>query len=454
MVFSASRILSAFAAGAMIASSGCSKTPPVDQSLTVPNKPPQQLQGDVVVWSHDTSAKSLTAILPAFNKRYPHVKVHVIMTGARLKTRFMLALAAGVGAPDVMDMSDYDAPRYIATERLTDLTTVAAKYQQDFPASVWTPCTSHGHVYGVPWDTSPCAVYYKRGLFEKYGIDADKIDTWDDYIRAGQQIVARSHGQTKMLPLGLNDLEPMFELLVQEGHGQYFDSQGRIAINSLACRRALDILRRLRLTRICSDVPAFSQDWMAGFNDESIASYPGAVWMAGSIKDTVGAYAGKKPDWRIFRLPAIEPGGLRVADAFGSCMVIPTQCRNKDAAWAFIQYALCTVGSQSAHYKNFSIFPAYLPALKTAAVQSPDLFFGGQQAGQLFSTDLTRIPVLRQPASWVETIGYVSQALSHWAASGMPNDDEFFSQLENTLHVRLHVDISPESLSRTGRSAA
>ena len=418
------------------------------------NQPPAQLTGYIVVWSHDTSAKSLTAILPAFNRLYPHVKVDVQMTGARMTTRFMLALAGGVGAPDVMDFSGYDAHHYIATGRLTDLTNVAAKYQPNFPASVWNACVTRGRVYAVPWDTSPCAVYYKQDVFDKYGIDASKIVTWDDYIQAGQQIVTRSHGATRMLPLGLTDIEPLFELMVQQARGQYFDAQGRIAINSPACRQALDIIRRMRQSGICADIPQGSQDWMAGFNDQSIATYPGAVWMAGSIKDTVGTYAGKKAEWRILRLPALAPGGLHVADAFGSCLVIPDQCQNKDAAWAFIQFALCTVGSQTAHFKNYSIFPSFLPALNTAVVRQPDPFFGGQRAGQLFSTDLTKIPPLNQPPSWVEAVGYVSQALSHWAATGMPSDDQFFNQLESTLRIRLHVGISPQSLSRSRSDAA
>ena len=433
---------------------GCSNLNRIADTRPVADDSPQQLRGTVTVWSHDTSAKSLTAILPAFNQQYPHVHVEVQMTGAKMATRFMLALAGGVGAPDVMDLSGYNAHHYIATGRLADLTGVAAKYQSDFPASVWNAVTWHGHVYGVPWDTSPCAVYYKQDVFEKYGIDPAKIVTWDDYIQAGRQVAARSHGRTKMLPMGLPDIEALFELMVQQAHGQYFDSQGRIAVNSAACRQALDTIRRMRQAGICSDVAAYSQDWMAGFNDESIATYPGAVWLAGSIKDTVGTYAGKKADWRIMRLPALAPDGLHVADAYGSCLVIPEQCRDKDAAWAYIQYALCTTSSQETHFKNFSIFPAFLPALKTPAVQSPDPFFGGQRVGTFFATDLTKIPALNQPPSWVETVGYISQALSHWAATGMPSDDEFFGQLENTLSVRLHVPISPDSLSRQKQGAA
>ena len=52
----------------------------------------------------------------------------------------------------------------------------------------------NGHVYAIPWDIGPCAVYYRRSIFRKYGIDPGKIETWSDYIAAGRMIVRESGG--------------------------------------------------------------------------------------------------------------------------------------------------------------------------------------------------------------------------------------------------------------------
>ena len=83
----------------------------------------------ITVWSWNIAAKSLQHLAPDFERKHPAVKVNVDMTGARMQTRLMLSLAAGVGAPDVSQFELTDAPRYIATGRLTDLTPVAAKYK-------------------------------------------------------------------------------------------------------------------------------------------------------------------------------------------------------------------------------------------------------------------------------------------------------------------------------------
>src|SRR5690349_18791879 len=61
--------------------------------------PPNQLRGDLTVWSWNIAAKSLQGLIPAFERDYPHVHVAVDMTGARMETRVMLSLASNVGAP-------------------------------------------------------------------------------------------------------------------------------------------------------------------------------------------------------------------------------------------------------------------------------------------------------------------------------------------------------------------
>ncbi|MGI4789771.1 MAG: ABC transporter substrate-binding protein [Janthinobacterium lividum] len=420
---------------------GCGPGRQQAENFTVAAVPAALVEGQVKVWSWNTAAKSLQALTPAFEKQDPHVRVSVDMTGARMQTRLMLSLIAGVGAPDVSQLFSTDAPHYIATGRLTDLTSVAAKYRSQFPPALWADCTLHGRVYAIPWDIGPCAVYYKRSLFRKYGIDPAKIETWADYIAAGQQIVQRSGGRTKMLALGPNDLQALFEILIQQTGGQVFDGQGHIAVDSPQTRQALAVIRQMRQAGICSDVPAYSQEWMAGFSGDSLATYPSAVWLAGTIKDTAGDYAGRQGDWGVFRLPAVVPGGLRVANSGGSVLVIPSESQNKAAAWAFIEYALCTRAGQSAQYQNFDLFPAFLPALTAPAFDQPDPFFGGQRVARLFATDVSKIPPLNRTASWAEASGYLSQDLSHWAATGMPEGD-ILAPLAQKLSSRLDVPVA------------
>ena len=438
---------------------------------SAPITPGVSVNGTVTVWSWNIAAKSLQNLTPAFEAAHPGTHVDVEMNGTNIQARLLLSLVAGVGAPDVTQFQFYEAPHYIATGTLTDLTPVAQKYQSMFPQAVWRNCTMNGRIYAIPWDLGPCALYYKRGVFARYGIDPDKIRTWDDYIDAGRTILQKSGGRTKMLALGPNDLEALFEVLLQQTGGQVFDDQGRIDIDTPQARKALGIIRRLRQSGICSDVAAYSQEWLAGFADDSVASYPGAVWLGGLMKDTVGDYPGKSMNsraigaagtasspsrfgrggeeragvgsvWAVTRLPAVDPGGLRVADWGGSVLVIPKQSKNKAAAWAFVEYALCTEEGQLTQYRTESLFPAFMPALKSAEVGAPDPFFGGQRVGQLFATDVDKIPALNRGPNWDEAVGYLQQDLSHWAATGM-TDANVLAEVAGKLSRRLDVPLAP-----------
>jgi lactose/L-arabinose transport system substrate-binding protein len=411
--------------------------------------PTPNTSGHVTVWAWNIAAESLKKITPEFSKKYPHVDVNVDMTGARMQTRLMLSLASGVGAPDVSQFEIYDARRFIATGQLADLTPVAGKYKDLYPAYLWDNCQMNGHVYAIPWDMGPCGVYYRRDIFAKYGINPNKINTWDDYIAAGKRILQLSNGQTKMLPLGVNGLRGLFLIFLQQTGGQIFDDQGRIAVNTPQARQALDMIKKMRMAGICSDIPQWSQEFLSSLNDNSIATYPIGVWFGGTIKDMAKDSHNHAVQWGAFRLPAMVPGGIRVANDGGSVLVIPSQSKNKAAAWAFIHYALCTREGELEQYKYYDIFPAYLPALKSPIIDAPDPFYGGQRVGRLFAMDVTKIAKLNLTPNWSEAGSYMDQALSEWASTGMHNKG-FFAELERKMQQRLGVPISPLSLSLTG----
>ena len=428
---------------------GCGRETSPDASPPLAPLPvdPNHVSGRIEAWGWNIAAKSLNKLVPAFNRKFPHVAVKVEMTGANLQTRFLLSLSAGVGAPEVSQLQMVDAPKYIATERMTDLTPVAAKYEAMFPPSLWRNCTYNGRVYAIPWDMGPCAVYYKRELFKRYGIDPGAIETWDDFIAAGRIVVDRSGGKTKMMPLFTGAMGAMFEILMQQNGGQLFDEEGRIAAHSPQCLETLGVLKRLLASGICANVQMWGHEFMAGLKGDTIATYPMAVWFGGTIRDTVTEYAGQAAPWGVFRLPALRTGGLRTSNLGGSVLVIPDQCTQKQAAWAFIEYALCTRAGQVAQYKNFDLFPAFLPALEDPFFDEPAPFFGGQKASRLFATDIERIPTLNRTQDWVQALRYLEQSLSKWANGDM-DPEAFLSSFEQKLHRRIGREISAASLSR------
>ena len=50
--------------------------------------------------------------------------------------------------------------------------------------------TINDKIVGFPWDAGPVAVFYRTDYFEQAGVNAEDIQTWDDFIEAGKKIEA------------------------------------------------------------------------------------------------------------------------------------------------------------------------------------------------------------------------------------------------------------------------
>lgn len=421
----------------LLSAAGCA-APVSRHEASCPDAAPK---AELEVWGWNIAAGSLEKLVPAFNDRYPDIHVSIHMSGTDMQSRFLLSLVAGVGAPDISQLQLVDAPRFGPSGRMMDLTDLAAKYEKRFSPAFWQNCVYDGRIYAIPWDMGPCAVFYKRDLFARYAVDPDAIETWDDYIAVGRRIVELSSGQTKMLALATQGLIGTFEILIQQNGGGVFDEHGRIIIQSPENVAALEVLRGLLTSGIATPVDVFSHEYLASFQNDTIATYPMAVWFGGSLKDYAGSTAG---NWGVFRLPAFYPGGLRTSNLGGSVLVIPEQGRQKEAAWKFVEYALCTEEAQLAQYRNFDLFPCLMTTFDDPFFDEPDPFYGGQRVRRLFATDIEKIPVLNRTEDWNQALRYIGQGLSQWHDKRLDHA-AFLKDMERKLQRRLGREIAPRT---------
>jgi ABC-type glycerol-3-phosphate transport system substrate-binding protein len=410
----------------------------VPASRAAPEK--TQSTSSIDVWSWNIAAASLQSLLPTFKERHPDINVRINATGTNMQSRFLLSLVAGVGAPDISQLEFFDAPKFHPSGRMMDLTEVAKKYEKSFSPAFWANCVHEGRIYAIPWDMGPCAVFYKRDIFERYAIDPEAIKTWDDYIEAGKTILEASDGQTHMMGATVSDYFAYFEILIQQTGGGVFDTKGRINVNSAENIRALEVLRALLDSGVVAPIAFFSPECLASFKNKALATYPTAVWFGGTIKDNAKSTAG---NWGVFRLPAIDPGGLRTSNLGGSVLVIPEQGENKEAAWTFVEHALCTKEGQLAQFKGFDLFPCLMTTFDDPFFDEPDPFFGDQKIRRLFATDIEKLPTLIRTRDWNEAKRYISQSLSRWADEHLDHA-EFLATCERKLCRKLGREAAPK----------
>jgi lactose/L-arabinose transport system substrate-binding protein len=347
--------------------------------LSLSSAPAFAQSGELTIWSWNVAASSLKSTLEGFNKQFPDIKVTVQDLGNhQVFDKTLAACAAGGdGLPDIVTIENFEAeifwnrfPECFAN--LKDLG-YTAEIQAKFPEFKRTELEVGDVAYAMPWDSGPVAVFYRRDLYEKAGIDPAAIKTWDDFIAAGKKIASANPGVV-MAQADFNGDSEWFRMISNEQGCGYFSTDGQsITINQPACVAALEKVKQMKEagTLTAANWDEKIQSTTAG----TVASQLYGGWYEGSIRSNSPKLEGK---WGVYLMPSLTTDGPHAANLGGSSLAISNSSQNKEAAWAYLNYALGTNEGQIAMLKSFGLVPSLLSAVKDPFVSEPQPYWGGQ----------------------------------------------------------------------------
>lgn len=367
----------------------------------------------MVVWSWDIAAKALQEQVPSFVAAHPGVTVQVIDLGNQpVFDRGVAGCAiGGVDLPDVYCVQNCFAELFWSrfASCFTDLAPLGAdRMRADYPAFKWTELTVGPKIYALPWDSGPVVMFYRRDLYAKASIDPERIRTWDEFIAAGQRLLAATGGKVRMATIASGQDDEWFRMLANQNGGGYFDDSGtRVTIHHPPCVKALETVKRLVDAGVMS-VGGWNEQ-LQSIHGSTVAGAMFGAWYEGTVRGTVPEQSG---NWGVYRMPAQRPGGKRAANLGGSALAIPSSSRNPKLAWAFIEHALARTPSSVAMLEHEGLVPSYLPSLSDPYVSKPQPFWGGQAIWRLVLETLPEIAPSRSTAFFEEArqIMIVAQA--------------------------------------------
>ncbi len=160
-------------------------------------------------------------LLPAFNDLHPDIAVEFIDSGQGYAEKVMTAMVSGSELTDIVGSQDYNLPLWAATGGMADLTDLMAPHQDRIVSYKLNHGVHEGKNYGVPWDGSPCLLYYRRDVTEEYGIDPTAISSYQDWLAAGEELSAASDGQSRLWGITKGNYFPWLSWTWQRGGGVY-----------------------------------------------------------------------------------------------------------------------------------------------------------------------------------------------------------------------------------------
>ncbi|MFL5761115.1 MAG: ABC transporter substrate-binding protein [Thermomicrobiales bacterium] len=349
------------------------------------------LSADLKIWGWEGAIEALQAADPAFQQAYPKVKLeYVKRPPADTYQQLQLSASAGSGGPDVSIIEDSHLAQFASLGVLMDVTDKVAPYIDKVNDYKWDQAKVDDKIYAMPWDSGPCAVFYRRDIFEKAGVDPKGLATWDDYYQAAKTIKTEANVPMLQEAKAKNSGRTFEMLLWQRGLG-YIDADGKVMLDTEPrVQETLEFLGRFWQEGLAADTESWTDPWYKAFADGKVATIPGAVWMGTFFKSYIAPDAAGK--WGVERLPAWAGEESRASNDGGSALAVWGTTKQQEAAWAYVEFHLARDDSQLAMYKATDIFPSLETTYTDPFFTEPDPYFDNETVRKLFAEIVKEIP--------------------------------------------------------------
>ena len=380
----------------------------------------------LTVWCWDPNFNGVTMREAGtiYAKSHPDVALNVIDTTTQddVRTKLQAQLLSGStdGLPDIVLIEDDVAQKYLQSfpgsfEPLSDAIDMS-KFAQYKVASA----TIDGKSYSLPFDSGVAGFFYRSDYLAQAGYKAADLQniTWDDLIKIGKDVVAKTGHP--MLDIDYNE-HGLIHMMLQSVGQWYFKEDGSLNIlDNAALKAALEQYARIWQSGIVKPVSGWSS-FTGGFTSGEVASVPIGVWITGTIKANPDQ-AGK---WAVAPVPTLAgvPNAVHASNWGGSSWFVLAKSPNKAAAIDFLKSVWA---SDVAFYQKILVDQGAVGTLLAArggeAYQLKDPFFSGQAVWQDFSDWLQKIPGIRYGTYTAEVDSAVQAQLPTIAKGGSVDD--------------------------------
>ncbi|MEV4109593.1 sugar ABC transporter substrate-binding protein [Nonomuraea sp. NPDC049695] len=353
---------------AALASCGSSGEPA--PSTEAAQSPSAAAKGSVKL-TYWTWAPNMDKIAAVWNQAHPDIQVTVSKQagGDDAAAKFLTAAKAG-NPPDLVQAEYQHLPSFVAADAVADLKAETASVKGEFAQGLWSLVTlgTEG-VYGIPQDSGPMMLFYRKDLFDKYGLAVPK--TWQEYADAARAL----HKKDPKTYLGtFSSKDPgAFTGLAQQAGAQWWSISGeswKVNIADEATKKVADYWGGLVKEGVIDDMPYFTPEWNKALNDGKLLTWPSAVWAPGVLSANAPKAKGK---WAAAPLPQWNAGESFSGFWGGSSTAVSAKSPNRAAAAQFATWMNTDPAALGLLVKEAAIYPAATKA-QASLGQAPDYF--------------------------------------------------------------------------------
>ncbi|WP_100405744.1 ABC transporter substrate-binding protein [Bacillus solitudinis] len=345
----------------------------------------------LTAWAWNVNVGALEAAIAEFQNEHPNVELEVQDFG-RLDVYDKLSTglaAGGLGLPDIVLVEDDRIQGYVESfpDGFLNLSEMGYdEHEEVFPQFKTELASYDGSFYAMPFDAGPTGLFYRTDIFEEAGVNAEDIETWDDFLVAGEQI--KEATGIYAMPLDMYKDDPLFRMMLNQEDVYYFDEEGNIDFTNPKAINAMEMLKKFADADLVKDVDGWN-GVVSSTVDGSVATVPFGAWYYGTIIDQASETSG---NWGVIPLPSFEEGGNRAANLGGSAWMIPQASENTETAYEFLEFFTTSDELQLVAMEDHGLFPSLNTVYDSEVFTSGVEFFGGQPIWELFASQMEDVP--------------------------------------------------------------
>ncbi len=376
--------------------------------------PPARKTATLTVWTFARNhADAYNAALPSFEAAHPGVTVDLqVVSGTAVTSRLRSAFWADLDVPDLVEVeissagSFFRGPlEHVGFVDLTDRIHRSGLWEGMVQAR-FAPYTSRGRIFGLPHDVHPVQLAYRRDIFEKEGVDASRLRTWNDFVRAGRRLTIAD----KRYMIELNDTDSSsFEMFLFQRGGGYFDADGRcIFDNDVAVRTMCWFVPLVAGSGKIGSTLGGGQILTRAVEDGYLLCLICPDWRTKVFENDIPRVAGKMA---LMPLPAVTPGGRRTSTWGGTMLGITRKSTHQDLAWELALHLYLDKAELGERFRGTNILPALRAAWEQPAFHEPRPYWSGQPIGALYAALAPQAPFQYSSPVIVSAKAKVGEAL-------------------------------------------
>lgn len=282
------------------------------------------------------SSTSIQSFIPEFEEK-TGVKVNVSETPyGEAHQKQLLSYKQKAGAYDIAQFDNSFLAPFCQSKAMTALNDlVAGSDEYDFNdfgqgQQDYGKCAS-GDTYGLTLSTEPMIQWYRTDIYEKLGLKP--ATTWDEWYSNAKTVQASGAGG-QLIGFGPN-VSWWWMTMVWSFGGKLYDENLNPTVNSPEAVAAVEYMKKLLAVSPKGAITANGDEVTSKFLGEEIGAmlnYSGYYGMA--LDPAINKHAGK------FATAPMPKGASDITHLAGWNIGVPSDAKNPDAAWAFLEFVL------------------------------------------------------------------------------------------------------------------